>query len=380
MRRSISTARRQTRAEKARRQSRPLKGPQTNVSYDGLFRTSIKGIIATIDPETGESNYKAWLEVAWEPTLQPFYLETRPQNLVVKVEQGKQLLPVDLGSSIAPVDGRNALLFETPLPTLPRTAKQLDSVTGKLSIIAPNRMLTLTSTYSLDELEKKAGKLPTLKPKSSEPEGVVCQLSKIKLATGHWEVQVTLDYPPGNTELGSSQSWAANNELILESKDGKTRSLGSHRHPRKPNAASTLPSLISSRTCRNRSEARRRIGRYPTVLRRRWSRYRSRSRSKMYRCRESPPVSGLFVEASRNCSNWARRETNSCSAAWRTALFIVGPSRLLVGPSRLLVEGAQQVSWQRQQFALKPIASPSRRKSPPPVPIRKSRGGRIHSA
>ena len=94
-----------------------LKGPQT-VSYDGLFRTSIKRLTASIDPETGQTTYSAALEVAWEPTLQPFYLETRPQNLVVKVAD-KALPNVDLGKAQAPVDGRNAALFETPFPTLP---------------------------------------------------------------------------------------------------------------------------------------------------------------------------------------------------------------------------------------------------------------------
>ena len=36
---------------------------------------------------------------------------------------------------------------------------------------------------------------------------------------------MTLDYPPGNTELGSYQSWLVNNELGWTSKDGKMRLL-----------------------------------------------------------------------------------------------------------------------------------------------------------
>jgi hypothetical protein len=34
---------------------------------------------------------------------------------------------------------------------------------------------------------------------------------------------MTLNYPQGNTKLDSNQSWVVNNELVLESKDGKTR-------------------------------------------------------------------------------------------------------------------------------------------------------------
>jgi hypothetical protein len=190
------------------------------ISYDGLFRTSIKRISSVVDLETGETTYRAALEVAWEPTLQPFYLETRPQKLIVKDEQMNELPAVNLGNAKAPADGRNALLFDTLLPTPPRTTRTLGRVEGTLFIIAPSKMLKFSFPSTLDELEKnaKAGK-----PASLTEEGVVCEISKVTFGKEHWEIKVTLKYPPGNTELGSYQSWVVNNELVLEAKDGKTR-------------------------------------------------------------------------------------------------------------------------------------------------------------
>ena len=190
------------------------------VSYDGLFRTSIKRISSSIDLETGETTYRAALEVAWEPTLQPFYLETRPQKLIVKDDELKELPALTLGNAKAPADGRNAMQFDTLLPTPPRATKTLARLEGTLSLIAPSKMLAFAFPYTLDEMEKnaKAGK-----PANITQEGVVCEISKVTFGKEHWEVKVTLKYPPGNTELGSYQSWVVNNELVLEAKDGKTR-------------------------------------------------------------------------------------------------------------------------------------------------------------
>jgi hypothetical protein len=185
------------------------------VSYDGLFRTSIKQITAAIDPESGQTTYKAALEVAWEPTLQPFYLETRPQNLVVKDAP----LQLDLGKAEAPVDGRNALLFETPLPSLPREAKMIGHMAGNLSIVAPNRMLM----FSFESLNKLNEMLSNNKTPKRVQDGVECQISKLTLRNDRWTVTVSLSYPPGNTKLDSNQSWVVNNELVLESLDGKRR-------------------------------------------------------------------------------------------------------------------------------------------------------------
>jgi hypothetical protein len=54
-------------------------------------------------------------------------------------------------------------------------------------------------------------------------ENVTCHLSKVTLAKDHWTIRVTLDYPPRTKQLDSNQSWVVNNEMTLESRDGKNR-------------------------------------------------------------------------------------------------------------------------------------------------------------
>jgi hypothetical protein len=101
------------------------------------------------------------------------------------------------------------------LPVLPRTARAIGLFEGTLSVIGPSKMLTF-SFDTLDRLEKGV---------TQQKEGVTCRISRMVLARDHWTIQVTLDYPLGNKELESYQSWVVNNEMTLQSLDGKKQLL-----------------------------------------------------------------------------------------------------------------------------------------------------------
>jgi hypothetical protein len=179
------------------------------VSYDGAFRSSLKKVVLSRDLETDAHTCVVFLEVAWEPDVQPLLLETRPQGLRMVDDQGKEIpVPAD-GSSMAPVDGRVSLVSEVTLPAPPRTVSRIGLLEGTLNVIGPSKMLT----FAFDALQRGR----------QEQDGVVCQVSKVLLARDRWTVQIALDYPPGNKQLESYQSWVVNNELALVRKDGKKR-------------------------------------------------------------------------------------------------------------------------------------------------------------
>jgi hypothetical protein len=114
---------------------------------------------------------------------------------------------------MAPVDSWTSLVSEVALPALPRTARAIGLLEGTLSVIGPSKMLKFTFD-TLDRLDETG---------RQQQEGVTCRISKLVLARDRWTVQVTLDYPPGNKQLESFQSWVVNNEMVLESPDGKKR-------------------------------------------------------------------------------------------------------------------------------------------------------------
>ncbi len=198
---------------------RPAGGPEPPVSYCGPFRTTLKRVAAYLDLETGASACATTLEVAWEPTLEPLYLQTGPRVLTVRDDRGRVLpVPRD-GGEAAPVDGRLALTFEVPLPAVPRGTGRLALLEGRLSAVAPSRMLT----FDFGSLDRLASSPDGSSARRREEYGVTCQLTKARLEADRWTVQVAIDYPPGGVELESYQSRVVNNELVLVSKDGTKR-------------------------------------------------------------------------------------------------------------------------------------------------------------
>jgi hypothetical protein len=171
--------------------------------------------------ESGNHTCTSYLEVAWEPDLYPFFLETRPRGLVFRDEKGNPLAGADLGSSQAPVVEQLAQSFDVPLPALPRSAAKIGLLQGQLSAIAPSKMLT----FSFDTLEE-LGRLVKSDPKSPRlrqtKDRVTCTITRVTLTRSRWTIQVTVQHPHSRVRLDSSQeqSLAAANELILQARDG----------------------------------------------------------------------------------------------------------------------------------------------------------------
>lgn len=182
------------------------------VSYSGPCRFCVKRITATRDLETGAHTYSAAVEVAWEPGLKPLYLGT-PQEVVVRDAAGRRHPAPDMGKSLAPVDGRVALLIDVPLPALPRAVSSLAQVEGHLEAVMPSRMLRLRFP-PLDEVKKGT---------QLKQDGVTCTITRLALDRDRWTVQVTVKNPPSGTVLESFQPWDSNNQMLLVSNDGQTR-------------------------------------------------------------------------------------------------------------------------------------------------------------
>lgn len=192
------------------------------ICYDGRFRLSVKKVTTSRDLEINDKNGHSGstnlvVEIAWDPELLPLYLETRPHKLRLVDDSNNVLTVPDEGSSLAPVDGRIALAIDLHLPALPRRAMAIRTLEGELSMIGPSKMLTFT----FDTLDRLA------KSKESDPErhltqeGVNCRILDVKLLAKRWTVRIALGYPRGIKELDTNQSWVVNNEMTLESLDGK---------------------------------------------------------------------------------------------------------------------------------------------------------------
>jgi hypothetical protein len=194
------------------------------ISYDGRFRLSVKKVTASRDLEVRDGAphggaTELAIEIAWDPELLPLYLETRPRGLRLVDDGNHNLTLPDEGSSLSPVDGGIALGIDLRLPALPRSVKSIRSLEGALSMIGPNKMLTFTFA-TLDRLDKTKSTDPE---RQSTQEGVTCRILDVQLLRERWTIRVALDYPPGMKQLDTNQSWVVNNEMTLETPDGKKR-------------------------------------------------------------------------------------------------------------------------------------------------------------
>jgi hypothetical protein len=185
------------------------------ISYSGPFRIALKEVGTKLNLESGGRTTLATFEVAWEPSLQPFYLETRPQNLRIVDDRGQPVAAPDAGNSQAPIDGRTALVFDAPLPAVPRATQGLASVEGELTAIVPSKMLQLDFA-AVDALHKAPADDPL---RTIQREGVTCSITRVTLTSDRWTFQVSLNLPPGDAEFDSFQSWVVNNEMTLRKKN-----------------------------------------------------------------------------------------------------------------------------------------------------------------
>jgi hypothetical protein len=192
---------------------------QPPICYDGRFRFCVKNVSATRDLENGLGSTHVALEVVWDPELLPLYLETRPRGLRWTDDRDTTQTMPDEGSSLAPVDGLIALGIDLRLPAFPRTVSSLRSLRGELSMIGPSKMLT----FKFDRLDRLANSKPNDPERRLQQENVTCRILDVKILADRWTVRVALDYPPGMKQLDTNQSWVVNNEMTLESLDGKKR-------------------------------------------------------------------------------------------------------------------------------------------------------------
>ena len=191
------------------------------VSYDDIFRVALQRLTAINDFENGRRGYTVVLEVAWEPHFLAYFLETAPQNLVLRDEAGKAV-PLDAsGSRWERIDAAAATV-EFNLPALPpatpgrRRADAIGLLKCALAVRGTPRLLSFEFA-TLDKL--KAEK----KPVSQTKEGVAVSVGPVKLSQRHWTVQVTTVLPPGGVRFESNQFWDVKNQIYLLHRDGKTR-------------------------------------------------------------------------------------------------------------------------------------------------------------
>ncbi|MCS6851180.1 MAG: hypothetical protein NZ700_08440 [Gemmataceae bacterium] len=173
------------------------------VSYHGPFRVAVKRLVAVRDLEADAHFLMVHLEIAWEPTIQAFFLETRPTTLTVIGADGRPIPLSEGGRGLASVSGKLAERIELRLPGLPRAATAVGQLKGSFSLVAAQKMLTFT-------FDKPAPGQELVQ------EGIHARLIEFQPDDGTLAVGLRLTYPEGGPRFESFQSWLGHNEIFLE--------------------------------------------------------------------------------------------------------------------------------------------------------------------
>jgi hypothetical protein len=174
------------------------------ISYSGIFRVTVKRTAEFLDLETDAHFTTATLEIAWEPSFRPFYLETQPKSLVIQDDKSRPLEPLDSVGGRTEV-GRISATVDVRLPAVPRSVKQLGLLKGSVALIGPKKWLTFT--------------FDDLKNGEQTKDGVTVKLSKANLESDLWTLDMDLIYPSGGPKFESFESWLVYNEAALVKKD-----------------------------------------------------------------------------------------------------------------------------------------------------------------
>ena len=185
------------------------------VSYHGIFRISVDSLMTVHQLTQNQRLCILGLEVAWEPRFRPLFLQSKPDVLEVRDNQGTSLDMVGQGTGRLPIGGPCAMRWQIQLRSPRRTATKLSSIEGKLQIIGPGRMLTFT----FDQLDMKE---PSKRPDQAQ-NGVTAKLRDFSVEADVWSANIILDYPAETPDFESFESWLVNNEIYLESKTGQPK-------------------------------------------------------------------------------------------------------------------------------------------------------------
>jgi hypothetical protein len=167
----------------------------------GTFRFKVREALARGDLEAGTSTYDVILEVAWEPWLSTYRIDTSPKVSNAKDDAGKVI-------SVGPAGPRTFTSgISAPLAVRPagltRNAKSL-TLAGSVMVTIADKLLTFTF-----DAAGKPGAAPA-------QEGVVVTASKFGPEGDDWVAEVRMRYPDTGVTWESHEFyWARHNVLRL---------------------------------------------------------------------------------------------------------------------------------------------------------------------
>jgi len=191
---------------------------ETPVSFDRVFRVSVKKVQAISELDTDRAYTEVTLNLYWEPGFAVFLVEPPGRSVTARDNAEQDLRVVGDGAGRLPVSGGGVDL-PVRLAGIPRSSKTIKVMEGKFEVVGAARMLEFT-------FDKPAAPANAQDNRELKQEGVTVRLrTDFKENSDLWSARLEFEFPEGGPRLESfeASAWLGNNEAWLAGADGKTQ-------------------------------------------------------------------------------------------------------------------------------------------------------------
>jgi hypothetical protein len=185
----------------------------------GAFRVVAHEVEARARLELGVVFHRVHLFIHWEPRLHVYRINKLAINKVADVPGSKpsaapaviRFLPdgAVAGQSATP-DSKDRITVT--VNGLTRASERLTVLAGEFTVAAADRLLA----FAFDPTQKL--------PVAQKDSGVTATLKRVEKIDDTWEIEVELNYPPGQPVFESFEGewWLKDNRLVVRSPEGKS--------------------------------------------------------------------------------------------------------------------------------------------------------------
>ena len=186
--------------------------------YAGMFRFEPLKFVAVRDLRNPSmESLKFFMEVTWEPRMQPFAIMQPLAEVSVTVDGGQPLAV--MGAEAEPEslvrEGISTVELEIPLSLPKRDVKTIARLGGKLLVLMPGPL----EDFRFSELPLAARNRPASRVEQRKA-GALVIVDHLRKNNDAWEVAVRVKFEGPSAALESHRSWILENQAFFEQADG----------------------------------------------------------------------------------------------------------------------------------------------------------------
>ena len=203
------------------------------IVYSGIFRLEPVRIEAARDLRGGDmQSLRLYVEITWEPRLQPFAMLQPFDEVTASDESGRPIAVTAMNAMPEATirAGMSAIELEIPLELPDRDTKKIASLKGKLLALVPGP----TQDFRFTSLKTSDRNTPA--PRMSQRKaGATVSIDRLRKNNAAWELRMRVKFDSPSTALESHRGWILDNDVFFVNAEGRQFMPGGFEQSRQAN-------------------------------------------------------------------------------------------------------------------------------------------------